>query len=326
MPIIVDGNKQINTPVIDILNAIQQQLYVSGINKLNKETVKQNNIVIQCPIHSGGQERTPSCNILLYDKISYRNGEKVIIPAGTVRCFACGYKANIVKFIADCLNISYRKATEWLLNFSDYEFVEEVRNVDIDFFENDVKNNYNELPIITSEDLKKYDYIHEYMFERHLTPEVIEKYEVGYSPEEDCLTFPVYVNGVCLFVAKRKVKYKRFDMPKIEPKPIYGLDYVDISKDVYVCESIINALTLCSYGLNAIALFGTGSAYQIEVLNNSSIRKFVLCLDGDEAGKNGTKKLLGGLKNKIVLYKEMPSGKDVNDLTKEEFISLPENF
>ena len=115
-------------------------------------------------------------------------------------------------------------------------------------------------------------------------------------------------------------------MPKVEPKPIYALDYIDPTKDVYVCESIINALTLYTFGLQAIALFGTGSEYQINQLNKSSIRRFIICLDGDNAGKHGTKRLINGLTDKIVLYKEMPDGKDINDLTKEEFFNIQENF
>ena len=86
------------------------------------------------------------------------------------------------------------------------------------------------------------------MFQRKLTDEVIEKFDVGYDPETDALTFPVYVNGNCLFVAKRKVKYKQFLMPKIEPKPIYGLDYIT-ENEVVVCESVIDALYVTSLGI-----------------------------------------------------------------------------
>lgn len=326
MPLIIDGNKQVNTSVLDIFNALQQQLYVSKIDKLNKSVLKSDNLMVQCPVHSDGHEKTPSCNILLHDRTRLHNGREEVVPAGTVNCFACGYKANLVKFIANCLNISYRKATSWLVNIVDYDLVENVRDVDFTFEDSLTNNNYSSLPIITEDDLKKYDYIHPYMFKRHLTPEVIEQFDVGYSPEDDALTFPVYVNGKCLFVAKRKVSFKRFIMPKVEPKPIYALDYIDPTKDVYVCESVINALTLYTFGLQAIALFGTGSEYQISQLNKSSIRRFIICLDGDNAGKYGTKKLINGLTNKIVLYKEMPDGKDINDLTKEEFFSIQENF
>lgn len=328
MPCVVDYNKAIVTPIHRILDMLQQQLYVSHINKLSQIQYKHLNARITCPIHKGGFENTPSCDILLQDRESVSaNGEKIIIPAGTVHCFSCGYNASLVRFIADCLNISYRKATEWLLGFVDYEILEEQRDIGEDIFkEKCIYNNYNELPAITNDTLKEFDYFHPYMYKRRLTDEIIEKFEIGYYPKEDVLTFPVYVNGQCLFIAKRKVKYKKFIMPKVEPKPIYGLDYVENEKEVYVTESIINALTLWSYGLKAIALFGTGSKYQIDLLNNVNIRKYILCLDGDEAGINGRNRLMKGLNNKIVAYIEVPEGKDINDLSKEEFFKLEEKI
>lgn len=116
------------------------------------------------------------------------------------------------------------------------------------------------MPIITLDELKSYDYIHPYMFKRRLTDEIINKFDVGYDPKTQALTFPVWVDGRCLFVARRRVNYKRFDMPEIYPKPIYGLDYLT-TNEVIVCESILNALTCYVYGKEAVALFGTGSDY-----------------------------------------------------------------
>ncbi len=72
-----------------------------------------------------------------------------------------------------------------------------------------------------------------------------------------------------------------------------------------------------------MALFGTGSKNQYDILNRSGIRKYILALDGDNAGRNGTKKLISNLKNAIITILDVPNGKDVNDLTKEEFDSLP---
>lgn len=328
MPCIIDSNKVVTTPIIDILYSLQQQLYLTHKNKIDTIDVKHNNARIRCPIHSNGCERTPSCDILLHDKeISTFDGKK-IVNAGTVHCFGCGYQAGLVKFVADCLEISFKNSTDWLLGIAEYDILQDIRDIgDINFDKQIISDKYSNLPVITSDDLKKYDYIHQYMFKRRLTPEIIDKFDVGYSPEEDCLTFPVYVDGKCIFVAKRKVKYKMFMLPEIDPKPVYGMDYIDPTKDVYICESIINALTLWSYGLQAIALFGTGSSYQIDMLNKSAIRKFIICLDPDFAGQKGTKRLLNGLKNKIVTYIVYTDTKrDINDLTKSEFLSLAEMF
>ena len=99
MSCIIDNNKIITTPIIDILNNLQQQLYLQHINKIDFIDIKQNNARVRCPIHSNGLERTPSCDILLVDKVTNYLGKKNIVNAGTVHCFGCGYHANIVKFV-----------------------------------------------------------------------------------------------------------------------------------------------------------------------------------------------------------------------------------
>ena len=313
--IIVD-NKVIETPIKDIIELLRQQLFFNKIDKLDRIEIKQNNIRVTCPIHAGGHERTPSCDILMEDK-----GDT---PAGTVHCFGCGYKAGIVKFIADCLEISYLKATQWLLSISKYSLLEDTRNVDeISFEDTPTKINW---PTVPTEELLEYkDKLHDYMWQRKLTFEIVEKFDIGYDAKLDAITFPLYVNGQCVLVAKRRTKFKRFDMPKIDPKPIYGIDYLT-ENEVIVCESIINALTCWVYGKQAIALCGTGSTWQIEQLNKLPQRKIVLALDGDEAGRAGTKRIQKGLTDKIVTILKLPEGKDINDLSKEEFDNLEEVF
>ena len=317
MPVIIGGNKIIKTPIPIIIENLKSQLNALHINKLKDIQYKGNNALVTCPHHKDGMESKPACNVLLEDKDG--------VNAGTAYCFACGYRASLLRFIADCLSISYKDATEWLIGFADYSIETETRDIDLDLFKEEKGNNYDELPVITSDTLKKYDYIHPYMYKRKLTDDIIYKFEVGYDPETKCITFPVYQDGKCLFVAKRSVYGKNFYMPKIQPKPIYGLDYIDDSP-LIVCESVINALTCWVYGKQAVALFGTGSSYQIDVLNKLPNRSIILALDGDEAGKRGTQRLIEGLTNKFVTVLKIPQGKDINDLSKEEFDDLEEDF
>lgn len=314
MSLVVDKNKVINTPIEKIIELLRQQLFLSHIDRLNTIEHKTTGLRFTCPFHSDGHERTPSCEILLEDK-----GDT---PAGTVHCFGCGYKSGLVKFIADCLNTTYRQATEWLLNISNYSLLEAIRDIpDLELVDN---NNVKFVPQVTLDELRSYDFIHPYMFQRKLTDEIIKKFEIGYDPKSDALTFPVYVNGECLFVAKRRVKFKRFDMPKMEQKPIYGLDYVT-SNEVIICESVIDALYLWSLGYQAIALFGTGSDYQLDLLTKIKQRKVIIATDGDEAGNKAAKRIASKLQDKIVMRLAVPKDKDVNDLTKEEIDYLYNN-
>ena len=242
-------------------------------------------------------------------------GDK-IVPAGTVHCFACGYKANIVKLIADCLDCSYSTATDWLLGFADYDIVKNARVID-DLEVTHYENNYDTLPIITSEQLKEYDYIHPYMFERKFNNWAINKFEIGFDPNTKSLTFPVYVNGKCLFVAKRRVYNKYFELPKIYPKPLYGVDYLTNMNEVLVCESVIDAITCWIYGRQAIALFGTVSEEQIKMIQDLPHRSIVLALDNDECGKKGTKFLQKHFE--VTRFTYLKGVKDPGEMTQESF-------
>lgn len=308
-------NKVIETPIKDLLEKLKAQLVYDHINKLSQIRYKQGNAIICCPIHKDGQETVPSCDVLLEDKDG--------VQAGTVHCFACGYKASFTKFVADCRNISFKEANEWILEVSTYSLLEHHR--DIELFELvdklDNEEDLDDCSFVPIEDLEKYEYIHPYMFKRKLTDDIIKKFEVGYDPVYNAITFPVYVNGVCKFVCKRSVDIKRFYMPPMKEKPIYGLDYIT-DDEIYVCESIINALTIWSYGKQAVALFGTGSSKQIETLKNLPQRKLILALDGDDAGRKGTQRIKEALTNKIVMVLDVPNGKDINDLSLEEFKNL----
>ena len=323
MPLIVDRNKEITTPIKDLLGILKQQLDASGVDKLRDMTFHSINAIVTCPHHKDGRENTPSCYVLLED-----NKDMI---AGTVHCFGCGWRCGFVKFIAECLSVSNRQALEWLLAVADYTIIDDTERNSIKSFEyytdtteQTEKSNWGEVSI---DELKKYDYIHPYMFKRKLTDEIIEKFEVGYDPITDCLTFPVYVDGRCIFVARRKTRYKQFIMPNINPKPIYGLDYIT-DNEIIVCESVINALTCYVYGKQAVALFGTGSSWQIDRLCETPVRKFILALDPDDAGKHGTERLKNKLvkSGKIVSMLQIPEGKDINDLSKEEFEHCEEKY
>lgn len=311
------NNRIIKTPVKDIIELLRQQCFVNHLDRLRNIEIKSNNIRITCPFHSGGHERTPSCEILLEDKGS--------TPAGTVHCFGCGYRASLVKFIANCLNISYKQATEWILSVSNYDVIQSTRDISEIELKLDNEDVEEETPEVSIDELKQYDYIHPYMFERKLTDDIIKKFDVGYDPKTDSLTFPVYVDGKCVFVAKRRVKYKRFDLPELKNKPIYGLDYIT-DNEFIICEGVIDALTCWSYGKQAVALFGTASDYQLKVLNNVRQRKLVIGTDGDEAGDKAARRIAKALTNKLVTRLDIPKGKDMNDLSKEEFDKLEEIF
>ena len=322
---------QFNCEIMDILNELRVQLDANGIKRFEKMFDSGDNVMVQCPYHKNGQERRPSAGIRKSD--------------GKFNCLMCGKTVGLDEMIANCFGYNdpvwgYR----WLIrNFATVE-VEEREDIQIDVERNHVSNKGNILadshsnqPVcVTDEVLDGYRYIHPYMYQRGLTDAIIKRFDIGYDKQTDSITFPVYdTDGKCMFVAKRMVKTKRFDLPKNIEKPLYGLCEVDIEyiqnmfhslSEIYVCEGLFDCLRLWCNGKYAVAGFGClFSEYQIKQLQGLPTRKLILALDNDKAGREATEKLRKVIKNKIITEVVIPDGKkDIGELTDEEIQNLQE--
>jgi DNA primase len=169
------------------------------------------------------------------------------------------------------------------------------------------------------------------MYQRKLTDDIINRYDIGYDPIQETLTFPQRdKNGNTLFIARRSVNTKYFHYPNQATKPLYGVyelyQLPEFPKTVYVCESMLDALRVCAIpGYYAVALNGLGSTNQFKELTLLPCRKLILATDNDEAGMKARQKIKQNVKNKILTQVILPPHrKDMNDLTEEEFLNLPE--
>lgn len=301
---------------------------------------------IYCPFHKDGKERKPSCGVLIRD--SYRNGRHT--PAGFFNCFTCGHKKPLVESVQEILKMKGigGSGLEWLNeNIPGFEYDES----DIDslmppgMMENlvnkyaleyiDRKVNGNKPILVTDDELARYRFTVPYMYERGLTDEIIERFDIGFDrdhiPENrkkpvPCITFPVRdENGNCLFIFRRSVEGRYFNYPTGSEKPVYGLyELKPGTSTVVICESAFNMMTCIRHGYEAVALFGTGNSKQIEQLKRLGARRFIIGMDPDEAGERAYMKLKKNLRSVALISKfdGIPSGKDINDLTDEEFENL----
>lgn len=299
----------------DIKSILTELKKYSSTGKLKSIKYQPNNIRVTCPIHKDGQENTPSCDIYV--------GDCEEVTWGTSHCFACGFTGQLYDFVAECCDRDQRWGKKWLKdNFT--ESILDVEDIPID--QPIVLNKkVSKKEILDESILDGYQNWHPYLQKRKLTKEVCEKFEVKYDPKSECVVFPVRdINGRLKFLTRRSVNSKKFIIDKNIDKEVYLLYNIvkEGLKEVYVCESQINALTLQSWGYPSIALLGTGSDYQYKLLNKSGVLKYNLCFDGDEAGRKGTENFIKNVKNCFISVVNIPEGKDVNDLTKEEFKKL----
>ena len=310
---LVIGNKIIDSPIKDILLRLRKDCNNEYLSYIGNE--HNNNIKITCPFHAEGKERHPSM-FVYSDKTSSE------VPYGFYRCFTCGESGSLWKLVGKCLNVTSEEGKQWLLNNFDTTFEEKTLDLPEINLSADNTSQYLDESI-----LDDYAYFHPYMFKRKLTEEVIKRFKIGFDKESNCITFPIWdEHNHLIGITKRNVDTKQFFIPTGMSKCVYLLNYIKSLHitEVWVCESQINALTCWGWGYPAIALLGTGSKHQYEILKKSGIRIYHLCLDGDSAGEKGTVRFLNSFQNAPVLIDvvNIPQAKDVNDLSFDEFKNL----
>ena len=320
------------------VESILHKMEESGLIRLHKKN--GDFYMIYCPIHSDGNERHPSCGVLLHDQ--YRAGK--MYPEGWVHCFTCGWSKSLPDTIGEILkrhNMS-GSGMDWLKQYvpnfddSDFDFLlpkSIVKKLNAKFALQafaDIANKVED-KFISEEELQEYRYTVPYMYDRKLNDEIIEKFDVGvdlhYVPygrkrEVPCVTFPVRDRrGRTQFIVRRSIGGKSFYLPKDITKSIYGLyELPSNAKTVIIAESCFNVLTSYVYGVPALGLLGTGSGSQLDVLKTLGVSEFVIGTDNDEAGDKGANRIRKALSQVAIIRRMyLPDGKDINDLTKDEF-------
>ena len=312
MNLVIDG-VLIDAPIIDILNKAKSCL-TNG--KLSSIIQKDGWVSITCPFHSNGVERHNSCGV-----VSDPDSDK---EYGTFNCFSCKENGPLYHLIAGIFDRDDDFGKRWLVTNFGNTLLERDR------FEEDIVLKKDIIPIQNDISLDGMLDYHPYMTKRKLTEEVINTFKIKYDPRARCLVFPVWDECDRLsFLTRRSVDNKHFFIPSNVEKPVYLLNYIikNNIKTGVVCESQINALTCWTHHIPAIALFGTGSSRQYEILNRSGIRNYILAFDGDDAGDRGRDKFIKNISKKAFIdVINIPRGKDVNELSTEEFNDLFQEY
>lgn len=313
-----------------ILDMLKFDLAQHGVDRFHIFRNNGENIQTNCPFHKNGQERKPSFGV---------NGE-----IDKCHCFSCGWSGTIEEMISELYGYQDegKFGKRWLIKRFNTVEIETRPNImegfngrnnitirnnnDIHRFKQHIQGNKSTEQYsgeITEEELDKYRYIHPYMYQRGLTDEIIERFDIGYDRERKEITFPVRdIEGRCVFVAGRSVKSKFFRLPKGKDKPVYqGYRFISGDyKKAYITESFLNCLTCWKYDKPAMAMIGTGNQKQYEILNKLPVREYILAFDPDEAGRKATERFRKNLHGKIIKELVYTDNRDINDL-QEEFLN-----
>lgn len=318
------------TPVLaeveEIVDLARTELRMKGLDVLRDMKPMHNNIMVTCIAHGDGTEKKPSLGISTADVI--RNKRRY--PAGTCNCFTCGYTVDLPEFISNLYGhndkgmFGYKWITENFVNLS----IDKRKPLQLNMSRE--KSDEEIIKIIDEEVLKMYRFTHPYMFERKLNQKVIDYFDIGLDESAYAITFPVHdLYGNVRLIQRRSIVGKQFqnDEGAHRGEFVYGLYqvYKNLSwiKELYICESPIDALTCWVHRVPAVAIFGSRiTATQVKLLRMLPVRRLISALDNDEAGNEGSEKLKKELGDTKMIWRlQYPEGKkDVNAMSEEQFL------
>lgn len=282
-----------------------------------------------CPLHS---DNTPSF---------YVSGD-------SYHCYGCGQRGDIYSLTKELFNLEFPEAVERVKMYASSGVSssnkirtcpEKKKLTDADqLLLEDVVGHYHIL-------LKGSSVAQKYLAQRKISESVIEKFQIGYAVGYLSKSFSgsrEQLERIGLVSAKgADTFFKRMTVPAGNTQ-LYGRSVVDgcankhkylpfthssvlgplESSKIIICESIIDALTLHSHGLeNAVSVYSASGMRPrfVEQIVNAGVREAVIAYDADKAGDQGAAecaKVLGG-RGVSVYRMELPRGMDVNGLAVE---------
>jgi replicative DNA helicase len=243
-----------------------------------------------------------------------------------IKCFSCGARYNLFDLIG--INEGFQTFTEQR---------KRAESLYIHFNENGEKPYHvparqpkDQNPQATIEKAHSNIHMTDYFSRRGLSSAIIQKYKLGYLPNEKAVILPIGDN----YYWKRMTEYKSHEALQGYNVPIFNGHYLQTAtaQDViFITESIIDALSLEEVrpDIKAIALSGTGyNTLKTAIKQHGTKADFIIAVDSDDSGNKMAEELKKELSALSLLsYRfnvEAGAGyKDINDylLDDEELLA-----
>lgn len=320
----------------DFINQVKESNDI--VQVISSFTSLNSHYMAICPIH---QDKKPSLRVYPDTQSFY--------------CFGCHAGGDVISFISLYKNISFMDALSFLADnaglrmpvFNNNYSPEIQHNRSIEDILSSTAQYYHSS--LTQE-------VKEYLIkERMISEDTIERFLIGYARGglknhltktcnysiEDCLEAGVLINnqdsGIRDFFYNRitlpNFKYGRViniaarSFPEGEPKYInlrgrpiefYNQDALR-SKEIIITEGVFDCLQAVQHGYKAVSLQGAGIFKEEYIRLFQNVEKVYVCLDGDQAGRDGMKRIGSLLQDKARLV-SLPEGKDLDECLKENSI------
>jgi DNA primase len=255
-----------------------------------------------CPFHD---DSSPSCSINLEKKL--------------FNCFACGESGSILDFVAKMEQCSIYEAAgliELWCSLSDGVN----KNAG-----NTSKSMWKPEKTIENEPLDfelHLDATHSYLRDRGVSPETVRKFGLGYCDHgimKGRICIPVHDADGCLVAYAGRWPERtsppeepRYKFPRGFKKRLvlFNLHRVRMADVLVIVEGCWSVFRLDALGVASVALMGRSlSADQEQLILDAGVRRIILLLDGDDAGRSATVELLPRLSSHLFVHALiMPDG------------------
>lgn len=230
-------------------------------------------------------------------------------------CFSCGFSGDVVTLCMKEKNCTRSQAVHLLYgDISKVELLEllsgsEYQSQSVDPIERD----------ISSWARNK----HEYWHTRGFSDETIKKWQLGYDPQMNRVTVPIYFDKKLVGWTARATNNSTIpkwlhskDLPR--EHILFGLDNKKTDSCILV-EAPLSVIMLDQYGIgDVIASFGCQLSDGQARLIRANFDNVLIFYDPDPAGRYGTQRVISMLEPHCKVYVVRPTRDDPAAITKEE--------
>jgi len=177
--------------------------------------------------------------------------------------------------------------------------------------------------------IESLDELPEFIRQKRFTINILRRFTIGFTNDEqwkDYIIIPIYENSKLItFQGRHKIKdgNPKYKNPKNSDlhKTFFNYDSTKNKTFVFLTEGVFDTIKLAQWGLYGMCSFGTSlSLRQKILLARLKPKALFVCFDPDTAGYKGNEKILKELSNIFKIYiVNLPTSKDVDELTKDEF-------
>jgi hypothetical protein len=234
-------------------------------------------------------------------------------------------KGNFVKLLAFLRGFSYEEAEDYLISLYSPQFGDlgKLELPSIDDWLGEKRND----KVFDRSELNPFAYSHPYLERRGIPQNVQRAFDVGYDPTTKSVVLVWHdMKGRIVSWKHRNVHNKFFWYVKggqMIRNHLYGIHWVVKRgfKRIWIVESEIDALTLWSQGIPAVAI-GTSylSPEKKNIILKAGIEELVIATDNDKDGRKARRSIIEALSG-LVRLEEVDWGgmkhKDINDARDE---------